>query len=58
MKVEHFNDVQHWRWRAAELRVIADQMEHPYSKEQILLIADDYEKLADRAQRRLDQEHS
>ena len=45
-------DPKHFRERANELRVIAAQFESSYSKEQILRIADDYDRLAERAEQR------
>jgi hypothetical protein len=43
--IAHFNDPEHWRKRAEESRVLAEQMNDETAKKIILGIADDYEKL-------------
>jgi hypothetical protein len=45
----HFNDPEHWRQRAEESRVLAEQMSDETAKRMMLRIADDYEMLAVRA---------
>ena len=47
------NDPKHWRDRAEEARAHAEQMIDPDSKRKMLRIADDYEELARRAEKRL-----
>jgi len=44
---------RHWRDRAEEARAMADQMHDPETKRQMREIAEGYEKLAERAERRL-----
>jgi hypothetical protein len=46
------SDPSHWRERAADARRLADQMTDPVAQQVMLGIADDYDRLADRAQRR------
>jgi hypothetical protein len=47
------NDPKHWRARAEGARMLADQMEDQDARRKMLRIADDYEELARRAERRL-----
>jgi hypothetical protein len=49
------NDPKHWRDRAAEMRAIAVWMKNPETTATMLRLADDYDKLADRATRRGEQ---
>jgi len=49
----HFNDPDHWRQRAEESRILAEQMSDETEKKTMLGIADDYDKLAVRAAQRL-----
>jgi hypothetical protein len=48
--LNHVNDSKHWRDRAAEMRVLADEMKDIAGKTMMLKLADDYDKLAERAQ--------
>jgi len=50
--IAHFNDPEHWRKRAEESRVLAEQMNDENAKKIMLGIADDYEKFATRAAKR------
>jgi hypothetical protein len=52
MPASFINDPAHWRQRAAEARSVAEQMNDPQSKEAMLRIAKDYERLAERAAQR------
>jgi hypothetical protein len=46
------SDTEHWRNRAEEARAMAVQMTDPHTKAIMLTIAQDYEKLAERAEQR------
>lgn len=46
------NDPEHWRHRAEEMRVLAEDMKDSYSRDTMLRIVEDYERLAKRAQER------
>ena len=46
------NDPNYWRSRAEEARAIAMQMTDPHNKAIMFQIAQDYEKLAKRAEER------
>jgi hypothetical protein len=46
------NDPKHWRDRAAAMRALADTVKDPETKSIMYRLADDYERLADRAARR------
>jgi len=50
--VPHFNNADHWRQRAEETRILAEQMSDEAEKKTMLGIADDYDKLAVRAAQR------
>jgi len=49
MATSFINDPEHWRNRAEEARTLADQMSDEASKQTMLRIAADYERLAERA---------
>jgi hypothetical protein len=46
------NGPEYWRKRAEEARAVAVQMMDPHTKAVMLSIAQDYEKLAERAEQR------
>jgi hypothetical protein len=52
MPASFINDPAHWRRRADEARTIAAQMSDSPSKDAMLRIAKDYERLAERAEQR------
>jgi len=52
MPWSHLNDPKHWRERAQEARAMAQQMTDRDAEATMLGIADDYEKLARRAEDR------
>jgi hypothetical protein len=49
MARSHVNDSKHWRDRAAEMRVLSTMMQHAETQDIMVKLADDYDKLADRA---------
>src|SRR5262249_35667922 len=52
MSPHSFNDPNHWLDRAKEARALAEQMDNPETKRTMLKNADDYERLAKRAEER------
>ena len=54
MALNHVNNPKHWRDRAAEMRALADTMKDTEAIRIMRRLADDYDKLADRAQQRSD----
>jgi hypothetical protein len=52
MPTSFINDPEHWRHRAEEIRTLADDMKDEISKQMMLRIAEDYERLARRAEER------
>jgi hypothetical protein len=46
------DDPEHWRQRAEEARTIADEVQNPSAKATMLSIAEQYEQMAEYAQRR------
>ena len=48
-----FNDPQHWLDRAAEAREVAAKMTDMGARAEMLTIADEYQKIAERAAARL-----
>jgi hypothetical protein len=42
----------HWRKRAAQLRVIAEEFNHPQARDELLRLADQWEGMAEREERR------
>jgi len=53
MPASHINDPAHWHQRAEEARILAEQMNDEQSRQMMLRIADDYDRLAQRAKDRL-----
>jgi len=46
------NDPEHWRQRAQEMRDLAAEIKDPLFKQTMLRIAEDYDRLATRAEER------
>ena len=46
------NDPEHWRQRAQEMRDLAAEVNDPLFKQTMLRIAEDYDRLATRAEER------
>jgi hypothetical protein len=46
------DDPKHWRSRAAEMRMLADEMSDESARTIMLKLANDYDKLGDRAEER------
>ncbi len=49
-KPDPINDPKHWRDRAAQMRALADCMSKPETTALMAKLAEDYDKLADRAE--------
>ena len=52
MTLQGINDSKHWRDRAAEMRVLSVEMKDLEAQHMMLKLANDYDKLADRAEDR------
>jgi hypothetical protein len=52
MPWSQIDDPKHWRSRAEEARAVAEHMTDPISKQMMLNVAADYERLAKRAEER------
>jgi hypothetical protein len=46
------HDAKAWRARAEECRAIADSFDNPETRAKMYLVAEDYERMAERAERR------
>jgi molecular chaperone GrpE (heat shock protein) len=52
MRADSINNPEHWRKRAEEMRLLANQMKDEDSKQAVLRIAAEYDHLAQRAEQR------
>jgi hypothetical protein len=52
MTLQNVNDAKHWRDRAAEMRVLSGEMKDFEARTLMLKLANDYDRLADRAEDR------
>jgi hypothetical protein len=52
MRQDLMTDPKHWRDRAEEARVLAQDMKDPEAREAMLRIAKDYDHIAERAEQR------
>ena len=50
--LQGLNDIKHWRDRAAQMRVLSGEMKDFDAQTLMLKLANDYDKLADRAEDR------
>jgi len=50
--LQGINDSKHWRDRAAAMRVLSDEIKDLEAQRMMLKLANDYDKLADRAEDR------
>jgi len=50
MTLQGIYDAKHWRDRAAEMRVLSDEMKDFEARTLMLKLANDYDKIADRAE--------
>jgi hypothetical protein len=58
MSPRAIDDAKHWYDRAAEMRVLAEEMKNREAHDTMLRLADDYDKLGDRATERTNQKAS
>ena len=49
------HDARAWRARAEECRAIADTFENPETRAKMYLVAEDYERMAENAERRAEE---
>jgi len=52
MALNHVNDVNHWRDRADEMRILSRMVKDIEAQANMARLADDYDKLAERAEQR------
>jgi hypothetical protein len=52
LRTSFINDPEHWCHRAEEIRTLADDVKDEISTQMMLRIAQDYERLAQRAEER------
>jgi hypothetical protein len=52
MLASFVNDPEHWLQRAEQMRILADEIHDEQAKETMLRIANDYGRLAERAEQR------
>jgi hypothetical protein len=52
MTHQGINDAKHWRDRAAEMRVLSDEISDPEAQQIMITLANDYDRLAARAEDR------
>ena len=48
----HLDDADYWRKRAKEIRDLAEQVKALHARNEIVRIAEDYDRLAERAEER------
>ena len=53
MDLQGIYDAKHWRDRAAQMRVLSDEIKDLEAQRTMLKLANDYDKIADRAEDRV-----
>jgi hypothetical protein len=52
----NFDDARYWNTRAETMRLLADELGDPFAKQTLLKAADEYHRLAQEAEQRIEAE--